>query len=164
MEMQDKSKKKKKMSYLIKSDGTVSGTELTVEGIKVTEKDKVVGIDFYSRGSIVYGPNPGEATRPQSRLSYTIISKDGEKEITQRVTIDPYSENGLSYEAIGAPSASDKASDLFIGKPSELIKDIESYRDKVKRFIPSLDELEVRSSDSLKDLLSDIKKEVSGER
>lgn len=147
----------KKIKIQIVSDGTIQGTKLTVNSEKITEEQNVTSVDFSAWGGVIWAD--GDELGPRLNFSYRTVEQDGEGTmIGKTFTYTPNTGLERTEKPIGKPDEAVK--DTLVGKKWGIITQIDSYRDKSNRHIPETAELELRSAGSLKDLLSDLEKEV----
>lgn len=147
------------IKFQIKSDGSISGTTLIVNGENLTESENVTDIMFYATGGLKF--SDGDETAPRLNLSYTTVDRDAEGSTVRKYfQYNPTAGFWVEEKPIGKPEEEeDSISDGYVGKKWSLIEDIDSYRDKTKRFIPSNAELQVRTKDSLEDLKKELEDE-----
>ena len=143
--------KVKKFKLKIDCDGTVAGTKVMVNGEEVTKSKNVTNVSFYASGGVKWRDD--DKLNPYVDFGYRVLNKnDDGSETGENYSYSP--ENGIERGAIGKPK--EKMNDSLVGKESEIIEKILSYKGKTKRFIPDKEELRARSSSSLQDLAADL--------
>lgn len=141
----------------IETDGTITGTILTVDGTDVTSKENVVSISLWATAPYV-SKYSGEQQPGMVGVSYE-SAVDGKIErhgITSSEVKNPI--------GIGAAIAEDKVNEAikhYLGKPADteiltLVDKILDFAGKNKINLPSKEVLIERSLESLKDKAIDI--------
>jgi hypothetical protein len=144
------------------SDGTAAGSELTVNGEKVTTTKDITRIGFYAYGGIVWSED--DVCEPYVSFSYDALIKEPNGMVkAESFTFSPTKEYP-ERKFLGPEKAAEEVKDSLIGKEPKIVTKILEFKDndKVKRHIPDRIELLGRSEDSLKDLYNDIKSEIDG--
>ena len=153
---------KNKIKIKIDSDGTIEGTKLLINGEEVTASKNVTDFSFWASGGRTW--SDGTKSTPSVSCGYSTVNKkaDGSSS-SENFRFSPSSstmEEGLVGKK---PDTSEKKptkdSESFIGKNSEIVDKILTFKGKVKRYIPEAEELNTRTQDSLRDLLADLEKE-----
>lgn len=142
------------VKFQLKSDGSVSGTQLIVDGTNITEAENVTNISMHVHGGIIF--NDGDQYPARVSFSYDTIEEDEEGAMTRKsYSYDPTGGFRAVEGPIGKPEQTeDSIDDGYVGKEWQIVKDI-------KELAPDRDNaiLESRSKDSLTDTLADLKAE-----
>ena len=167
-----------KVKFSITSDGTSEGTKIVLNGENIVETKQIVSTSFYASAATAY-PDchcMGECCcggsmkqYPESiNFDYTALEKNdkGEKIYTRYNFTLSESKWEPIITPLGKPVPAEASEEDYsdsinvLGKDSKLVTDILDLSKKTKRYIPTRKELIGRSTDSLKDMLEDMKKEL----
>lgn len=145
------------MELKITSNGSISGTKVELDKKLITEDEYVTNLSFYVNGGVTF--SDGDIITPKLRLRYDTLEyrKDGSI-IRKNYEYDPEGGYRINESPIGKEDIEKvTTSDEYVGKTWKIIEQIDELRTKTKNFIPSNDKLEIRTHDSLQDLLNDLR-------
>lgn len=153
--MKQEDAKKNKFKVQITSDGTATGTKVVVNGESITDLKNVTNVHFNASGGVKWDAN--DKMSPYISFGYDVLNKnDDGSEIGESFSFTP--NETMERGTIGP--VKEKMNDTFVGKDSEIINKILELKPKIPHYLPTKDELEKRSYNSLIDMLNDIEKEV----
>jgi len=139
----------------VKTNGTITGTSLMVDGKDVTKKEKVVSISLYA--SAPYKSKySGEVMQGYASCGYEVVGEDG------KIERKSYGTTETAFSAgIGQKIKSEDSVIRFIGydvdkEVSDLVDRIVNHCETAKVQCPTREVLLSRSVQSLKDKASDL--------
>jgi len=139
----------------ITTNGTIESTKLTIDGKDVTKKEKVTDISFYAEASWK-GKFSGETYPGCASASYSTIDEEGKTQSHRFGTTD------TKYkQSVGQKMTTEDSVIRYLGTGADTeVKDLAdkiiTHCDHSHIPCPSIDELLVRSADSLKDKAGDL--------
>jgi len=153
---------------ILTSDGTIEGTVLKVDGVNVTQEDRITSIRSYiSSTNEIYNENTDSwIVQPEVNFSYRTLNKDEKGKIEEK-TINvfggdswekDYYENTLKLKAIGEKDS--VIPSIFLGgKEVDIKSNKEELADSILELstLVSKEDLMKRTVDSLTDKLNDLK-------
>lgn len=140
---------------MISTDGTITGTKLSVDGKDVTKKERVVSIEVYARAPYKSSYS-GETIKGMAAVSYETVTDDGKVERKTYGTTETAFGSG-----IGQKIKSEDSVIRFVGaevdrEVSDLVDKIVGHCEETKAKCPDRETLLSRSLDSLKDKAEDL--------
>lgn len=139
----------------IETDGTITGTKLSVDGKEVTKKEKVVSISMYASAPFK-SKFSGEVIPGQAVVSYEIVGEDS------KIERKTYGTTETAFSAgIGQKIQSEDSVIRFIGveidkEVSDLVDRIINHCKEANIQCPTREILLSRSVASLKDKVEDL--------
>lgn len=144
---------------IIKSDGTVTGTKVTIDGNDLTSSYKVNSLYFHADGGNTYtSTSSGEKYVSSPTIGYSITYLDGDK--VKSISVGNQRKN-IEYGSLAEAKKESKDMLSYVGiedKDNIVKKTIVENLDKMRAklpTIPSKEVLEKRTIDSLVDKYED---------
>lgn len=157
---------KDKVKFSITSDGTSKGTKITLNGKNILETKCVAMCSFDAQAAAAYPSWDGDMKQNPENIQFTYMSIDKNEKGEKIYTKYKFNLAEDKYEPVITPlgqaspeSEGESVEDNLIGRDITLIDQILSYKEKTKRHIPERNILILRTQDSLRDTLEDLKKE-----
>lgn len=140
---------------MISTDGTITGTKLSVDGKDITKKERVISIDVCARAPYKSSYS-GETIKGMAAVSYETVTDDGKVERKTYGTTETAFGSG-----IGQKIKSEDSVIRFVGaevdrEVSDLVDKIVGHCEETKAKCPDRETLLSRSFDSLKDKAEDL--------
>lgn len=142
-------------NIVITTDGTITGTVLSVDGKDVTKDEKVVSLEFYSRAPYK-SKYSGDTINGMAAVSFEVVSDDGKIERKMYGTTDTAFSSGIGQTIKSSDSVIRYIGSAVDNEISDLVDKIVNHCKDTNIKCPDKEILLSRSYESLKDKAEDL--------